>query len=279
MSLLDKLKAEAKTLKENAEKRQGGEFVKVNWFAPEVGDNIVRILPNTKNPDELFFKQVNIHYIKVAKKEGGVANVPVRCLHDYGEQCPLCVAYKELIVNESTKDKAREFRPIERYLYNVIDYKKKDVFPYAAPLSVHQGIMEWIEELETNIADPEVGHDFKVIKEFDPKKGKQFGTSYKVRPSLKHSAIPAKLAPLIENAVDLDTLYADKRGEDMAKYLKANGVSATYEETPDVDEPAGFADEPAGFAGDTGTKTESVSAPVSAPSDDDLEEELKALGV
>lgn len=273
-NLLAKLKAEAKQLKEQSENKGNGDFVKINWFNPSVGDNLVRVLPNTKDADELFFKQVQLHYIKVEKKDGGMANVPVRCLSDFGEECPLCKTYKKLVVNEATKEEAREYRPLERYLYNVIDYKKREVFVYAAPMSVHQGLLEWVDELETNVADLETGHDFKVVKEVDPKRGKLYGTSYKVRPSLKATAVPAKLRALVESAMDLDTIYNEKRLDDMNKYLKisGHGTKTAPVDKPVVDEPV--VDEPV-FADDL----PQTQAPTATVSEDDLERELRELGV
>ena len=99
--LLKKLKAEASKLKQKEEER--GTFnEKVPYFTTEKGDNIIRILPNWKDKDELFFKPVNIHFgVPITTRDGNVIKIPVRCLRDFDEDCPLCDEYKFL------KDKRR----------------------------------------------------------------------------------------------------------------------------------------------------------------------------
>jgi len=292
--LLDRLKAEAKQLKTREESRESGTFEKINWFSAQKGDNLVRIMPN-KNPDELFFKKVNIHYIKIKKKDGGMANVPVRCMSDFDKTCPLCTVYRELIGSDETKDDAKNFRPIERYIYNLLDYSKREVTVYAAPLTVHSGFMEWIEELDTDISDLEIGHDFKIIKEVDPKKGIQFGTSYKVRPKLKPSAVPTKLRGLEVDVIELDKIYGEERLKEMNDFLRLNGYDAVEvkeekkatgttktfkKEEPKKEEPVddGFAKDEEPVEDDGFAKEEKIPEDTGAI-DDDLERELKELGV
>lgn len=284
--LLERLKREAKDMKEREETRSSGTFEKINWFSPQKGDNLVRIMPN-KNPEELFFKQLYIHYIKVKKKDGNVVNVPVRCLKDFDKTCPLCECYSDLVLSEETKDEAKDFRPIERYIYNLFDYSKKQVLVYAAPMTVHGGFMEWIEELDTDISDLELGHDFKIVKNVDPAKGTLFGTSYKVMPKLKATAVPNKIKELVAGMTDINTVYSEERIKEMndfimAKGLKAKAVKAETRSTPpappviptptDDDFADDFADSDDGFA-------DSKSIPSSSDVDDELERELRELGV
>jgi len=282
--LMEKLRREAKKQKKAREERSSG--AGVEWFSAEKGDNIIRILPHWKNPDELFFKHIFIHYgIELKKDNGESVTISARCLRDFDEDCPICDVHDKVIKKD--KDKAKELRAAERYLYNVIDYKNRKVCVYNAPTSVHQGIMEWVEEFDTDVSDIKTGRDMKIRKVVDPKKPPQFGTSYRVIPSLKESAIPAKVMPLTKEAHDLDTVYTENHRESMEALVSDFAVStpsSKKKERKKVEEEEskfgdGFMDDEAEVDEVDEVETAELddSLPVSA--DDDLDEELKRLGV
>ncbi len=224
-SMLDRLKNEAKRVNDVEASR--GDFTRM--FKPEKGDNLIRILPHwdvkkRSNGDELFFARRLVHYLPETGRDGGQYNAPLRCLKDdQDEACPACQVYARL--KKSQNKKANDFRPTERYLYNIIDYGAKggetaepQVVVYAAPFSIHKEVMNWVEELGTEFWDLEAGRDWKLKKLVDASKGARNGTSYKLMPKLQDSAVPKKLRELLDKMADLDAMWA---GYDEAKILKA----------------------------------------------------------
>lgn len=240
MSLQERMREEAARI---AKKAEGGNFEKVPWWSPKTGDNIVRILPNPNDVDDIPYVKATIHYIGVRKKDGSYAQVPVRCLNDTDSNgkkifatekfCPLCRKYEQLM-KEGDKENARNLRPISRYLYNVIDITGRSVHPYAAPETVHGFITEHSGDLE-NPFDLDSGRDWKIVKKVDPRKAKNLGTSYSARPGIKDTALPEKLRHLVEEAMDLRTLYAANDKKRMLEFLG--------EETDDTETEDGFDEE------------------------------------
>jgi hypothetical protein len=224
-SLKDRLRKEAARLKEQEESR-GGQFEKIDMLKPEVGDNIIRILPNQKNPDGDFFKRIAVHQLPIEKKDGTTVEVPVRCLADFDEDCPLC-AENERLFKKGDKDGAKKLRAQEKWLYLVLDYKKKAILPWSVGVTIHTQIMEFCMDL-----DAPLNHDWKLVKKYDPKKGKIFGTSYSIRPNMKESEMPSKLAALIEEATDLDSVYASNERTKMNDFLGIENEEAEEAEEP-----------------------------------------------
>jgi len=244
MSLLDKLRKEAELLKEEEVR---GNFSKVNWFKPEKGDNIIRVLPHWDKPgEELFFKRVEVHYGVPLTREGKVYKIPVRCLKDFGEDCPLCEKSDELFADggEKAKEKAKEFRSSSRALYNIIDYKDRQapLKTYAAPITVHKDIVYWMNEVGENIADPKSGRNWKLLKEVESGKPPQFGTSYKIHPDLKESSLPSKMMVHLENIPNLDEVYNENHREAMCEMLGIE--SGAVSKSSDDDDVPIFVDEP-----------------------------------
>jgi len=229
-SLLDRLRAEAKKLKEDAATR--GNFEKVDWFYAAAGDNLLRILPHPKSKDEFFFKEVRLHFMPFKKNNGSMVQVPVRCLYDFDEKCPLCLAFEKVV--RTDKEKAQGFRVTTRYLYNVINYTERKVQPYAAPKTVHEEVMGWLGEFNSDVSNVDTGRDFKISK-----KTVSGRTSYSVKPSMKESAVPEKLRPLLNNCVDFDELYKSNEKAKMMEFLGASGAlkkaAKDEEEEPEVD--------------------------------------------
>lgn len=306
--LMDKLRKEKERLTKSAEGR--GNFEKTDWFRPEKGDNLVRFLPNLEDPDgELPFKHVRTHYIGIEKKDGGTVNIPVRCLRDFEEDCPVCDEYEKMVRKD--KDKAKPFRAREAYVYNIIDYKNKSVHPYSAGVTVHEQIMGFADDFSGNIFSTEEGRDWKLVKKVDPRKPAMLGVSYALRPGMKDTALPKKLEALLEGAEDIDKLYEDNERKKMLEWLgydvedesdepeedgidieaefeeeeapkkkakkaaaKAKKKAAPPEFDEDEDMPE-FDEEPAQTKK---SKKKSKAAEVDTE-DDELDEELKALGV
>jgi hypothetical protein len=211
-TLKDRLKREAARLKVQEESR-GSSFEKIEMLKPEVGDNLIRILANQKNPDADMFKRIAVHQLPIEKKDGTTVEVPVRCLADFDEDCPLC-AENERLFKKGDKEGAKKLRAQEKWIYLALDYKKKAVFPWVVGVTIHTQIMEFCMDL-----DNPLNHDWKLVKKFDPKKGKIFGTSYSIRPNIKESEMPSKLASLLEDAIDIDSVYASNERSKMNDFL------------------------------------------------------------
>jgi hypothetical protein len=229
-SLIDKIKAEQARIQEKKDSRGG--FEKVEWFKPQEGDNTIRILP-ALNADELPWKTVKLHYIAIKKKDGGIVQgIPVRCLHDLGhDSCPLCDASKELYSgSEKDKERAKQMSVKEVNIYNVIDYKNRKVLPYACGITVHEEIVNYLGEHGEELFDLDTGRNWKIVKKVDPRKPKNLGIKYSVRVDIKDSAVPTKLRPLLEGAVDLNTLYADADMKAINAYLESLGFDVEDDE-------------------------------------------------
>jgi gp32 DNA binding protein like len=231
-SAFKKMMERTRQIRQEAEENSG-RFERVDWFIPQKGDNSIRILPGRKTEED-FFRQVSTHFMPVRKKDGTMAKIPVRCLRDFDQDCPICRGFARMVKSEDakTKDDANWLRPSTKFLVNVINYQERKVQPYAMALSVFNSITGWMEELGTPIFDLEQGRDFKVVK-----KTKGGRTEYEVRPSMSDSAVPEKLRPLLEGAMDLEDLYKDNERERMEEYiatLSFGDDEAEEEEAPRV---------------------------------------------
>jgi hypothetical protein len=313
--LIEKMKKEAERLKKKEAER--GEYgPKVEWYQPQVGEHMIRILPNLKNDEELPYKQVRVHFINVKKKDGSFAKIPVRCLEDFEEQCPLCQEHEKL--RKTDNEAAKDLRATERYIYMIIDYATKTVKPWQAGIRVHTSIVEFFGDL----ADTALKRDWKLTKKQNGKS--KMAIDYTIRPSMKETDIPAKLEALVEEAVDIDTLFATNEKKKMLEFLGADvdedtdvdhdeeddraakakaaaakakaakAKAAAVEEDEDDDRSGGFEDEEDHFPEDKPAK-KAAAKPAAKPvkkkveeededldidaEDEDLEEELRSLGV
>lgn len=218
--LLDKLKKEAAELKESEGKSK---FSKFDWFKPEKGDNILRLLPHPTDPEDVFFKKVYIHYgVSINGEDGKIHKIPARCLVDFEETCPLCEE-SESLADAGDKDGSKNLRRSERVLYNILDYKAKKVKTWACPPSVHRKFFTWISEIGEEPSDLDLGRNWKVVKQVDPGKPAQFGTSYEIFPDMKQSAVPKKLRSLCEDLPDFDTAYSENHRAAMNEMLGIEG--------------------------------------------------------
>lgn len=309
---LEKLKKENERLKKDAEARGSGGFEKIDWYKPEMGDNMIRILHNEK--DEFPYIEAHVHYIPVEKKTGGTVNIPIRCRQDIGEDCPLCDAYEKMVKKD--KDKARDLLRRKTFLFNVINYKERKVQPWAAGVTIATDIMGYAADIadeDINVFSEDSGRDWKLNKFKDPRKTGNFAIGYKIRPSSKDSPIPEKVAHLVEGAVDLTTLYpaSDDDKKKMLNFLGSPEEEVDMAEFEEEEEelpkvkapPAAVAKAKAAAAA---AKTKTAAKPAAKPAakakppveeeddtsfeededlgvdtdeDEDLEAELRELGV
>jgi len=138
--------------------------------------------------------------------------------------------------------KMRKIRQQRKALYNIMDYGVKgeidpNVIVWACPETVHEDIMAWSADLGTFWSTDD-GRDWRLKKIVDKKKG-PIGTRYKVYPSMKNSAIPEKLADELDNMEDLDAMWSEDPTAEMEAALKLLGfdVEEGGEETEEEPEP------------------------------------------
>ncbi len=55
-------------------------FAKTNWYKPNTGDNLIRILPHWSNSEELFFRRVTIHYSVPIPRDDSTGTVAIPVL-------------------------------------------------------------------------------------------------------------------------------------------------------------------------------------------------------
>jgi len=232
IALMKKLKEMAKKVKEKAENRES-DFEKIDWFKPELGENSIRFLPHWKKPDDsLPWVELRIHFIPKVSNSGKQYVIPARCLSDFEEDCPLCVAYEKLM-NSGDKEGAKRLRPQTRFIYNLLNYKDRKVQPYMCGQQIHVLLASWIGDVDGNLFDIDSGYDFKLVKSQKAGVPKMVGTSYGLRPLLKPSSIPEKLRVLLESMPDLSKMYDTKEIKVMNEFL---GTKSSEEEEEEEDE-------------------------------------------
>lgn len=273
MGLADKLKkAKAKVEKE---KESQGDYSKVNWFKAETGKNHMRIVPNKskdEDGDPILFVEKSMHYgLPITKKDGGILKISARCLKDFDKECPMCMRYAKLI-EEGDKDAARQIKASSKYYYNILNYKTQKVEVLQAGVTIHNDILD-LTDMDVEFWDVEDGLDLVLHKEVEAGKPAMFGTSYKMKPhKLKTSAVPSKLRSLLKEVYELEDINNEDQedrmievfgGKKAKKATKSDeAVESHYEEEEKEEEVQETSPSKAGEA-----------------SDDELDEELKALGL
>jgi len=222
--VFSKVLSAAKKIRETNEENAGGKFEKIDWFIPKDGKVRIRLLPNPKDPDNIYWKQIQTHFLPIKIKGGRIVKIPVRCLTDLEEVCPLCVAYAKLSKSgdEDNAETIKSMRAGTKYLVNILVYDDEKgsakVQPYAMQPSVFDAITSIMEEQQNAVYDLENGRDLKLIR-----KNKGGRTEYQVLPVANDSAIPSKLRPLLKGMVDLDSLYNEDESKRMREYLEHQG--------------------------------------------------------
>jgi hypothetical protein len=262
---LEELKQKARKQRE-AMDQGGGNFEKLNYFKPEVGDNLIRFLANG-SVDELPYVEKAIHYVPF----------PQPC---QGDDCVMCAGYQTLM-DGGDEDKAKRIRRQVKYVYKVMDYgivnKKKVrdprvcIYPTSGKMSYD--IMEFLDEMDHPFWDAKGGRDFKIKKKVDPSKPKQFGTTYKVVPQFSPSDINAKVTKIIDDGeISLENVYNDYEEAKVLEHLRKLGVggkTATKVKAKVEEKEVEVED----------LDTDDIPFGDSEGIDSDLEAELKDLGV
>lgn len=232
MGLAEKIAAEKARLAKQQASR--GSFEKIDWFKPEMGDTMIRILPGKDKKEEYQpFHTVKIHYIGKELDSGKTIKIPARCREDFGEDCPVCEGAAKAM-KAKNKELYNELRAKETHLYNILDYKARAVKPWAAGATVHTAVIENAGDI-VEIFDLEGGRDWKVVKSQNPKKKGNLGIEYSMRPAPKDSDVPEKYMPLIDEALDLKTLYTEDMTDDMEAFIDTLDFDSAEEDDEPID--------------------------------------------
>ena len=152
MSILDKIRGKIKQLDEKKRK----------FWVPQVGANLIRILP--WNPNEPFYFECRQHFIPWGGRSG--KGMMLACLEPTkGEgKCLACNAASSLSDSDDAEDQTigKRISAVSRYFYNIIDLRHTEL-----------GVQVWasysdgiLQDLLTYYTDPECG-DFS-----DPSTGR-----------------------------------------------------------------------------------------------------------
>jgi len=294
VSLMDRLKEKAKEVEERKEERAKGGFDIVPMFKPKEGDQIVRILPHWDDPDNKFyFVEKVIHYIPKKLDDGRKVNIPVACLEEFDEECPICQAVVRLRAADKKDEDAKNIRKQRKALYNIIDYQEKAVVVWAVPETLHEDFMTWLGDAG-EFWSLEAGRNWKLKKKVDPKRG-PISTTYKIFPDMKESAVPSKLEGELDNMFNLDEVWSENGKETMLEALDLLGIDYEGEEKPaprkgakakakpPVKRKAKPAEEDVEEIEEDVEEIEDEVSPeelgIETGGDDDLEDELRRLGV
>jgi len=237
-TLLEKMKRKAEEASKRKEERKN--FDNLGWFKPEVGDNVIRILPHWKSPNsEVPFVENTIHYVPLKKRDGGVYNGPIRCLEDLDGDCPICEKWLEAKAENPKGKITGDLRPTRRVLFNVISYglkgSKSDpkILVWSCPESVYEEILGWLGDLG-EFWDIESGRNWRIRKTVDKKRGVRMGTEYKVYPEMRDTAIPEKFMPMLKDMADLDKVWEPSDIEVYNDALKSIGVDGEFDDEIEV---------------------------------------------
>lgn len=193
----------------------GGSY---NWWRPNWGDNVVRVLPAI-DPDAVFFHESARHRINgewfycLKYNEDPETGRP--------QKCPICEARTRLFRSGDADliKIAKEIKPKKQYLMNIIDRKDDDetkVHIFASGVKIWNKMVTTMLDDDIDITDVEEGYDFLVKKEEGPK------TEFGQFPSYDNSKAKRKASPLHEDPK-------------VAKQILDNRIETT--QVPRFDEP------------------------------------------
>lgn len=164
-----------------------------NWFKPQWGENVVRILPAIDKED-LFFHATARH--RVDSDFYYCLKYHVDLKTGRGEKCPICEARTRFFRSGDPEliKLAKDIKAKKQFLINLIDRNSEDpakVFLYAAGVKIYNKMVSAMLDDEIDITDIENGFDFVVKKEEGPtlEDGKSF-------PSYDNSRAKRKISPL-----------------------------------------------------------------------------------
>lgn len=172
-----------------------------NYYKPEVGRNVIRVLPGVGDMGVLFWQQVGTHYVS-----GTTFTCPRFTLD---KPCPICETVSELYRHgdADSKDMASNLRMRRSYWVNVVDRGNEDqgVQIYTPGVQVFGSIAGFVEDPDYGaIYDSEMGRDIIITRS-----GTGLDTSYEVYPRPNQSPLhgdPKVMMEWLETAIDLSAV-------------------------------------------------------------------------
>lgn len=199
----------------------GNSFLKenVSRFNPEVGANVLRIMPAFNSQGE-YFVITAVHW------EFGVKRSPVVCLAAHGQICPIDEARAALRAVDPNMAKMSCFRRNPRYLFNVLDINhiEKGVQVWACGQLLAKDILSYCNNPEWgDITDPTEGTNLYLDRQ-----GTGQETQYSLRPQRASSVLPNM--GVLENLYDLNDVLLIPDAKEISAELQAilpTGVNVT----------------------------------------------------
>lgn len=177
------------------QKRGAAGVGNVNWWRPQWGDNLVRVLPPIQE-DDVFFHETARHringewfYCLKHKKDPETGR---------GMSCPACNKRNRLYKSgdASLQKIAKEIKAKKQFLMNIIDRNADDptqVYVFAAGIKIWNKMTSLMLDDDIDITDTEEGYDFLIKKEEGPK------TEQGTFPTYDNSKPKMKASPLHED--------------------------------------------------------------------------------
>jgi len=219
---VDKREVYRKAYEELQRKLEGGG---IPWWRPKVGKNYVRILPNWKDPNDVFYKRVYVHW------NVGENNRKVVCRKTLGEDelCPICDFVSELLQSSDSDDVkyGQAMGQTERFAMNILDgYDlERGVQVFECGRGLFQSILWMFTDGDYGDLDDWKTGRYIVIERVGTG---MTDTRYNCMPSGKETPIDPK--EFQSRLWDLDEVYAPPIVEEMIAILEGRDTTASAEE-------------------------------------------------
>jgi hypothetical protein len=198
MSKKDLYAKEAKRIKESRNT--------TSFWTPQVGDNLIRILPPKAyqtDANALFFKRLRTHW------NVGKDSVKVLCRKMLGtkSECPICSYVEDDLLKSGRSEDvtlANDLKASERYAMCILDLKEKDKGPqvFECSKTLFDSILAiFLDEEYEDLDSLKIGRNLKIKRVGSGKND----TRYSVIPSSTPTAISSDV---MKQVPDLDDFYA-----------------------------------------------------------------------
>jgi len=228
MNKVDKYKAQHERLKRQLE--QGG----IQWWRPTVGKNMIRILPNWKDDNDVFYKRVLVHW------NCGEKGRKLVCRKTLGEDeyCPVCAFVDELLASTRPEDVryGEAMGQTERFAMNILDSKdwdsesesfEKGPQVFECGRGLFQNILWMFTDGEYgDLDDWEMGRYLLIERQGTGKTD----TKYSILPASQPA--PIDKDAIIEDINDLDALNKPYLPEQMIAVLEGKDPKDAISEKP-----------------------------------------------
>lgn len=197
----------------------------INYFVPEMGSNIIRVLPTQS---DIPFKELGWHFISSSKR--------FLCpLILTGDECPICEAVEVLRESKVASDRelARKWSVQVKGAFNIYDRRDGKVKVWIASPKIYRLILDLIAEWEQSypncpyFIDPYRGRDFNLrVSPGKHKKGGETITQYELL-VLDQRPIhddPKEVEKILSQVYDLDEIFKAMDYERLKELFESSGV-------------------------------------------------------